>query len=169
MLNHGGLIQSWAYFVPKPLLGVSCPSVLSEENRRLLLRLLERPLSQDQVITMAPDFAAVASDFVDKLLGGQLSGSAEHAGMSGTKRVMRCRQDGAQSLDTRVEELSVNPDLLKEFTLDLMNGPILNLNMWRENEIEHSQPNTESDATQSLMQLPNKMETKKTVIIGKCY
>ncbi len=124
MFKHGQLKQSWAYFVPKPLLGMSCTSLLKEEDKRLLLKLLKRPLSHEQVIRMAPSFALIAAKFVDKLLNQEFS-SVNGVGI----------------------ELSLSPDSLKEFTLDLMNGPILKLNLWNEDEIEDSRSNTESNSS----------------------
>ena len=148
VFKKGRLKPSWAYFIPTPLLGTSCPALLNQEDKELILELLERPMSQEHVIKMAPSFALIAENFVDKLLNGELH-NANDVGLNGVKRTMKHHQRGDRPLYPQKEEFSITPQSLKEFTLHLINGPILGLNLWNneKNNLNQTQSKTESDVS----------------------
>jgi hypothetical protein len=155
VFKRGKLKPSWAYFVPRPLLGMSCPSVLKKEYRELFMQLLKRPLSQEGIIKLAPKFAYVANNFIDELLDkdghGDIHNSANTVNIANTTsrgdgnrneskgkdKEIKNSCKGKQRKNTqevKAELCIISPNSLKEFTLKLMDGPILGLGFWNDEE-----------------------------------
>lgn len=95
--------------VSKELVGRTCSS-FPIKDKYILLQLLKKPLSHESVIQMAPMFASVAEIFVDRIL----------------------KTDNSTSKNS---ESVITPLSLREYTLHLIDGQILDLNLWNRNNI----------------------------------
>lgn len=140
VLLEGKLKPSWGYFVPKSLLGFTYPGLLDEEDRDLLLKLLRKPFSHDEIIKMAPDFALVAKTFIDKsllLLNGGCFFCPIFSGKETLTEHHHKRQNSSRVRQLR--SILVTAQSLKEFALDVMTGPILNLHLNSESNVNTTQ------------------------------
>jgi len=153
---------AWAFFPPKPLLGSNCPSMMEDqESKDALLNLLGDVLRHEQIIRFSYEFGFLADRFVDRLLKGELMEDEKSkfncSCFSRNRKVQIHPQfvDGMGRKTNTSDEntnysneaeksvsIEIGSHTLKHFTLDLMNGPLLGLDIWpprEENKDDYEQ------------------------------
>jgi hypothetical protein len=127
--------------------------LLEEEEADFLMGLLRLPFSQGSILRHAPQFAEIADKFMDDLVSGELSKKFDTAY---DRKERRKRRDGNQDdmNDETAEEgraaaksemesehtnysaaeskcFKLKWDAMRSYTLDLIEGPVLGMNMWK--------------------------------------
>lgn len=146
VLDSVGLQEGWAWSPPKVLLGSSCLPLLDESEAELMVSLIRRPLSYDSVVRFAPDFAVAAEKFVDDLLSGESKKEYNKKESHDSDSDEFTVGDEEMGWKSKTKSHKIKYDMLRSFTLDLINGPVLNLDMWKnKGERETREPTEEAE------------------------
>jgi cytochrome P450 len=141
ILDSKGLKEGWAWSPPVALLGKSCLPLLPDDEAAFLQLLLYKPLAHQSVIQYAPQFAEAAEHFVDDLIAGKFEEKKKPASQAvgGKERFLDdgfCENGGigqsfhsARSGEDQSWHHQIKFDGLRSYTMDLMDGPVLGLNM----------------------------------------
>eukprot|EP00977_Amphora_coffeiformis_P014154 scaffold3882_cov164-Amphora_coffeaeformis.AAC.22 len=151
VLKSQELKESWPWSPPITLLGKSCFAFLEEDESDHLRRLLGRPLSHRQVLLYAPHFAEHAEKCLTQICAGSFRKKPESKERRAFDDERRPNLDdslhgGAPSLreigsstdgdDTLLNDVvfKVKWDAFRSYTFDLVDGPVLGLNLWNSSE-----------------------------------
>lgn len=140
VISEGQLKPSWGYFMPKSLLGITYPGLLSRRERKILQQLLGKPLGHDHVIKMAPKIGLLAKRFIDELIEGGDSIDPESVPQDKSIGFQR-KNDNLYSIKGG---RAITAQRLKEFSLDVMTSPILNLQKDNSNYVPSEYDRTHS-------------------------
>ena len=142
------LKESWPWSPPITLLGKTCFAFLEEDESEHLRRLLGRPLSHRQVVSYAPQFAQQA----EKCLSDICAGAFTKRPASSNRRDFDDHHRGSNNLDDSTHGGVANGgyinddddgfdstfklkwDAFRSYTFDLVDGPVLGLNIWNNND-----------------------------------
>jgi hypothetical protein len=153
VIEETELDQGWAWSAPVTLLGQHCLALLDDEHEAgSLRRMIEGPLNQDWVVKQAPQFAEMAQKCLDEIVNGKFRGGectgrdmndSGHGG-GGSRRetttkkgksahtiIERCDSSSSDGGDSKVFH-RIKWDALRSYTFDLIDGPVLRLNMFHE-------------------------------------
>jgi hypothetical protein len=154
VLDSQNIQDGWAWTPPVTLLGKSCIPLLDEQEADFLMGLLRIPFSQGNVVQHAQQFADIAEKFMDDFVSGELNKKFDTAY---DRKERRKRRDGTQEgvhdetveegctaakkaeLDSEHTDFSsceskwrkLKWDAMRSYTLDLIEGPVLGMNMWK--------------------------------------
>lgn len=169
VLDSQNIQDGWAWTPPVTLLGKSCIPLLDEQEADFLMGLLRVPFSQGNIAQHAHQFAEIAETFMDDFVSGELNKKFD---TSYDRKERRKRRDGTQegAHDETFEEgcaaakkselgsehtntsgceskwLKLKWDAMRSYTLDLIEGPVLGMNMWETpSEQSHGQATTEKE------------------------
>lgn len=138
VLNGQRLITGWPWTPPTTLLGKSCLALMEEENREQaaeLRSIIQEPLSHAAVLQYALAFAAAAEKCLEACRENSLSSSSRGKPESG---LHASPVSDILSVQTGSDDPFGHEDLgfklkweaLRSYTLDLIDGPLLNLHLW---------------------------------------
>ena len=138
ILQGQRLKEGWPWTPPVTLLGKSSLCFLEEHDQEQadeLKRLIGRPLSQKSVVAFAPAFAEIAEHSLDQILKGEFSHhpaknttGGQHFEMSHSSGLAAGDDDSAES-----DCFKIKWEALRSYTLDIMDGPLWNMNLWQKN------------------------------------
>lgn len=134
------LKEGWPWTPPVTLLGKSCFAFLQEEESEQMRCLIERPLDHRIALLHAPQFAELAEKCLDESVRGVFKKSKKKdktaTSASAAMSVMDegfnsdIDDDTAASLTNGEMVAKIKWDALRSYTVDLVDGPILNMNKW---------------------------------------
>ena len=145
------LREAWPWSPPIALLGKSCLCFLQENDRSSMEHLLEAPLRHDKIIEYAPIFAAAAEKCLVDIERGVFTKGGHNNLRQGDSTHVTYRSAtssqilmGDASHDTENFASSDNDmpssarkvkfEALRSYTFDLVDGPILGLNLWNDKD-----------------------------------
>ena len=173
LMGNSELSQGWAWSPPITLLGQNCLPLLKDDEEEVgyLRQMIEGPLSHESVVLQAPQFAKIAKKCINSLLlDRQFSNDIEsskdtHRRMlepnimrrnedndkdnNGNILLVRTDSSSASTVSDEDSNSTVSHKIkwedLRSYTLDLFDGPVLNLNRFgdlpspscRSNPIHH--------------------------------
>jgi hypothetical protein len=133
------LKEGWPWTPPKTLLGKSCFAFLQEEELDQMRLLVERPLDHKVVLQYAPHFAELAEKCLDEVVRGVFKKSKKKDNTLTMATVPTMDEEGynTDNDDATVASLTsgemvakIKWDALRSYTIDPLDGPILNMNKW---------------------------------------
>lgn len=138
VILQGDLTEGWPYLSPPvALLGKTCPAILDEDEATCLRDMISGPLSYAAVVKQAPEFAKLAQKCIQEILEGHFN-KGEKATVKlgqyqeGLGDVTKLDEDPMNTSDSnssdsedKIHKIRLNA--LRSYTLDLMHGPVLNL------------------------------------------
>ncbi len=138
VLAEGDLVPSWAFFEPKTLLGKNCPCFLEMKEKTRMINLIREPLREANVLRFAPEFASVADSHLDQLLAGEFEPTENESifilrTSSLSSHFIQLLVGKASKCPKR-ENVSIGIHSLRSFTLDLVDGPVLGLRLWKKKD-----------------------------------
>jgi hypothetical protein len=136
LILEGDLTEGWPYKSPPiTLLGKTCLAILEEEEAACLRSMISQPLSHDSVVKHAPRFAELAEKCIENVISGRFSNKGEKQQIAKIESAssdsiydeLMNTSDSASS-DDGEKTYQIKLNALRSYTLDLMHGPVLNLN-----------------------------------------
>ena len=156
LMENSELSQGWAWSPPITLLGQNCLPLLKDDDEEVeyLRQMIEEPLSHESIVLQAPQFAKIAKKCIDNLLlDRKFSNNVEASkdaqgsmlepnkicrnkdnGEDNNDDILLVRTDSSSASSVSEEESNTNASYkikwedLRSYTLDLFDGPVLNLN-----------------------------------------
>lgn len=141
VIVDGDLTEGWPYITPPvALLGKTCPAILEDEEAACLRLMISGPLSHASVVKQAPQFAELAQKCLDDIMAGQFNRGDRHT-QTQLNNIDKSQQHSdrikaeddlmntsdSTSSDGGEKAHKIRLDALRSYTLDLMHGPVLNL------------------------------------------
>ncbi len=136
VILDGDLTEGWPYITPPvALLGKTCLAILEDEEAMCLRLMISGPLSHASVVKQAPQFAELAQKCLNEIVSGSFNRGERHTiklGRSKYRDRVKSEDDlmntsDATSSDSEEKTHKIRLDALRSYTLDLMHGPVLNL------------------------------------------
>lgn len=136
VILRGDLTEGWPYLSPPvTLLGKTCPAILDEDEATCLRDMISGPLSYTSVVKQAPEFAKLAQKCIQEILEGHFNkGEKTTIKLGQYKDCDATRPDedlmntsDSNSSDSEDKTHKIRLNALRSYTLDLMHGPVLNL------------------------------------------
>lgn len=173
VMEEGGLTASFPWTPPTTLLGKSCLPFLEQEDADQLKTLLSRPLDQASVVRQARAFALAADKCLEDVQKGKFRrriGRAKNTGKHVNSSEAINRDDLCVSEDllddyddvddlhegSSRSSLKIKWESLRSYSLDLVDGPVLNLNFWPATSEQSQGQTTRKQATQKNRRLPTR-------------
>jgi hypothetical protein len=128
VIEQGELRQGWAWSPPITLLGKSCFPFLDDEDAECLRQIISGPLSHQSIVKQAPAFAELAEKCIDDILAGHFNKGEKD--QNDNSVIGGEDPDRASDSDGGAKNDKIKFDALRSYTFDLIDGPILNLNMY---------------------------------------
>ena len=131
ILSSMKLKEGWPWSPPINLLGKSCLCFLEDKDRIKLRRMIQEPLSQKQLIQYASVFAKYAEHCLERIQSANEKDIQPPSGKTDEDDLQPCcPEDGAVCLKMKWEAM-------RSYTFDLINGPILSLDITDPEEREN--------------------------------
>jgi hypothetical protein len=138
IILQGDLTEGWPYLSPPvTLLGKTCPAILDEDEATCLRDMISGPLSYASVVKQAPEFAKLAEKCIQGVFEGHFNNNkgdktARKLGQSKDCDATKPDDDLMNTSDSNSSDSGdkihkIRLDALRSYTLDLMHGPVLNL------------------------------------------
>lgn len=165
LIIEGDLTEGWPYKMPPTtLLGKTCLAILEEDEASCLRSMISRPLCHASVVKHAQQFAELAEKCIENVMSGHFNKGDRHQATNRDDSSNNYHDEdlvnqtgsdsgSSDSGDRAAHKIKLNA--LRSYTLDLMHGPVLNLDR---NDRDYAMSTTTSNRKMSQGSLSEDVE-----------